>query len=342
LFFSVFASREEVAKMKDFTEVIGQEDIIAYFQKGIEENKISHAYILSGEKGSGKHLFAQIFASTLQCEKKGINPCGVCHSCLQVEGGNQPDIKYVTHEKVSLGVDDIRTQVNEDVLIKPYSSPYKIYIIPDGEKMTEQAQNALLKTIEEPPEYAVFLLLTDNINTFLPTILSRCVTLQLKPVAANLIKKYLMEQRQVPDYVAELSAKFSQGNVGKAIRYSSSEQFTEIKKDTIHVLSHIDEMKNYEIMQFIKTMAEKKQDVNDYLDLMLLWYRDVLMFKVTQDPNGLLFADEVATIRKQAESKQYEGIEAVIQAIEKAKIRLKANVNFDTAMELMICVMKEN
>lgn len=328
--------------MKDFGQVIGHREVIEHLQKGIQENKVSHAYILAGEKGSGKKLLADIFASTLQCEKESIQPCGTCKSCMQVEGGNQPDIIYVTHEKASLGVDDIRQQVNNDVAIKPYSSPWKIYIIPDGEKMTEQAQNALLKTIEEPPEYAMFLLLTENINTFLPTILSRCVTLQLKPVDAKLIKKFLMEKRQIPDYLAELSAAFSQGNVGKAIRYASSEEFIEMKKDTIHVLTHVDDMKNYEIMQFIKKMAEKKGDVDDYLDLMLLWYRDVLMFKVTQDTNGLLFIDEISSIRKQAQSKQYEGIEAIIQAIEKAKVRLKANVNFDTAMELMIFVMKEN
>lgn len=328
--------------MKDFGQVIGHSEVIEHLQKGIQENKVSHAYILAGEKGSGKRLLANIFASTLQCEKGSIQPCGTCKSCMQVEGGNQPDIIYVTHEKASLGVDDIRQQVNNDVAIKPYSSVRKIYIIPDGEKMTEQAQNALLKTIEEPPEYAVFLLLTENVNAFLPTILSRCVTLQLKPVDAKLIKKFLMERMQIPDYLAELSAAFSQGNVGKAIRYASSEEFIEMKNDTIYVLTHVDDMKNYEIMQFIKKMAEKKGDVDDYLDLMLLWYRDVLMFKVTQDINGLLFADEISSIRKQAQSKQYEGIEAIIQAIEKAKVRLKANVNFDTAMELMIFVMKEN
>jgi len=328
--------------MKDFGQVIGHSEVIEHLQKGIQENKVSHAYIIAGEKGSGKRLLANIFASTLQCEKGSIQPCGTCKSCMQVEGGNQPDIIYVTHEKASLGVDDIRQQVNNDVAIKPYSSVRKIYIIPDGEKMTEQAQNALLKTIEEPPEYAVFLLLTENVNTFLPTILSRCVTLQLKPVDAKLIKKFLMERMQIPDYLAELSAAFSQGNVGKAIRYASSEEFIEMKNDTIYVLTHVDDMKNYEIMQFIKKMAEKKGDVDDYLDLMLLWYRDVLMFKVTQDINGLLFADEISSIRKQAQSKQYEGIEAIIQAIEKAKVRLKANVNFDTAMELMIFVMKEN
>lgn len=327
--------------MKDFSQVIGHREVIGHLQKGIQENKVSHAYILAGEQGSGKRLLADIFARTLQCQKGSIEPCGTCPSCIQAAGGNQPDIIYVTHEKASLGVDDIRNQVNGDVAIKPYSSPYKIYIIPDGEKMTEQAQNALLKTIEEPPEYAVFLLLTENINMFLPTILSRCVTLQLKPVEPKLIKKFLMEKKQIPDYLAELSAGFSQGNVGKAIRYASSEEFIERKQDTIHVLTHVDEMKNYEIMQFIKKMAEQKKDITDYLDLMLLWYRDVLLFKVTQNPNGLLFADEISNIRKQAQDREYEKIEAIIQAIEKAKVRLKANVNFETAMELMIYVMKE-
>lgn len=328
--------------MIHFNQVIGHEDVKEHLQRGIQENKVSHAYILAGEKGVGKKLLAKIFATTLQCMEKGSNPCGKCTSCMQAEGGNQPDIIWVTHEKASIGVDDIRTQVNQDIGIKPYSSPYKIYIIPDGEKMTEQAQNALLKTIEEPPEYAVVLLLTENVNSFLPTILSRCVTLQLKPVAPLLIKKYLMETLSIPDYLAELSAKFAQGNVGKALRYASSEEFTDIKKDTLHMLEHVEEMKSYEIMQFIKSMSEKKQDINDYLDLMLLWYRDVLMFKVTQDPNGLLFEDELSYISKQAVSKEYEGIEAIINAIEKAKVRLKANVNFDTAMELMIFVMKEN
>ena len=328
--------------MKTFEQVIGHNDVIEHLQRGIKEDKVSHAYIFAGEKGAGKKMLAEIFAATLQCDDKGGNPCEKCKSCIQAASENHPDIIWVTHEKASIGVDDIRNQVNNDIAIKPYSSPYKIYIIPDGEKMTEQAQNALLKTIEEPPHYAVILLLTENVNTFLPTILSRCVTLQLKPVAPQLIKKHLMEQLSIPDYLAELSASFSQGNVGKAIRYASSEEFSEIKKDTVHMLKHVDEMKNYEIVQFIKSMAEKKKEVYDYLDLMLLWYRDVLMFKVTQDPNGLLFADELSAISKQASDKQYEGIEEIINSIEKAKVRLKANVNFDTAMELTVFVMKEN
>ena len=328
--------------MKHFGQIIGHSEVIEHLQKGIRENKVSHAYIFAGEKGSGKKTMAEIFATTLQCQGRGEVACGTCQSCMQAESGNQPDIKWVTHEKASIGVDDVRNQVNQDIAIKPYSSPYKIYIIPDGEKMTEQAQNALLKTIEEPPEYAVVILLTDNVNSFLPTILSRCVTLQFKPVAPKLIKKYLMEKLSVPDYLAELSANFCQGNVGKGIRYASSEEFSEIKKETLHMLEHIEDMKHHEIVQFVKAMSERKKDINDYLDLMMLWYRDVLLFKVTQDPNGLLFTDELSYIKQEAIKKEYEGIEAIINAIEKAKIRLKANVNFDTAIELMVFVMKEN
>ena len=101
----------------------------------------------------------------------------------------------MTHEKPgSIGVDDVRTQINNTVAIKPYQGPYKVYIIPEADIMTVQAQNALLKTIEEPPQYAVFILLTENADVLLPTINSRCVMLKLRYIKDALIKKYLMER----------------------------------------------------------------------------------------------------------------------------------------------------
>lgn len=108
-------------------------------------------------------------------KKAGFDPCQECHSCqTRLLPGNQPDIIRVLHEKPnSISVDDIRTQINNDVAIKPYSSKYKIYIVNEAEKMTQQAQNALLKTLEEPPEYVVILLLTSNLNALLPTILEQ-------------------------------------------------------------------------------------------------------------------------------------------------------------------------
>lgn len=328
--------------MYDFGSVVGHEQIIEHLQSAIKRGKVSHAYIVNGEKGMGKKTLAYTFAKTLQCEEHSTNSCNHCKSCLQIESSNHPDVITVTHEKLSIGVDDIRLQVNSDIAIKPYSGPYKIYIIDEADKMTEQAQNALLKTIEEPPAYAVIILLTSNSSKLLPTILSRCVSLNLKPVASEDIKAYLMKECSVPDYLANMSANFSQGILGRAIRYASSEEFTKSKEEVLHLLKYIDDMELHEIMEAIKSLSTHKLEINDYIDLMILWYRDILMFKVTKNPNLLLFKEEYKYISEQASKKDYEGIENIINAMNKAKVRLNANVNFDTTMELMLLTLKEN
>ena len=175
--------------MSGFKDVVGHRDIIQYIQDAVQQNKVSHAYILNGQRGSGKKMLANLFAMTLQCESGQLEPCGECHSCIQANSGNHPDIITVRHEKpASISVDDIRTQMNGDIMIKPYSSPYKIYIVPEADLLTVQAQNALLKTIEEPPEYAVIFLLTENADSLLPTIRSRCVMLKLRNIKDKLVK----------------------------------------------------------------------------------------------------------------------------------------------------------
>ena len=149
--------------MPGFKDIIGHKREIEHLEKAISTGKVSHAYIFSGEKGTGKLTLANAFAMALQCTGEGEKPCGTCHSCHQAASGNHPDIIHITHEKPnSIGVDDVRDQLVGDVQIRPYNGKYKIYIMPDAEKMTVQAQNAILKTIEEPPEYAVIILLTDN------------------------------------------------------------------------------------------------------------------------------------------------------------------------------------
>ena len=129
--------------MQEFGQIIGHEGIIQHLQNAMASHKVSHAYILHGEEGMGKKLLAATFAKTLQCSEGGIIPCNHCKSCLQSDTANHPDIIRVTHEKASIGVEDIRSQVNGDIQVRPYSSPYKIYIIEDADRLTEQAQNML-------------------------------------------------------------------------------------------------------------------------------------------------------------------------------------------------------
>lgn len=329
--------------MAGFSEIIGHEQIIEHLQNAIRLNKVSHAYILDGEEGSGKMLLASAFAQTLQCEQGGTEPCGKCHSCIQAESRNQPDIIRVTREKPgSIGVDDIRDQLCSDILIRPYSSPWKIYIVDEAEKMTVQAQNALLKTIEEPPAYGIVLLLTENSEAFLPTILSRCVTLKLRPVKDEQIRKYLMEELHVPDYQAEVCTAFARGNVGKAKRLAESDHFQELKDQVVHLLRHLNDMEIYEITDAVRRAGEYKADIEDYLDLMALWYRDVLLFKATRQIDSLIFSDEINYISAQASKSSYEGLEHILNALEKAKTRLKANVSFELTIELLMLTIKEN
>lgn len=329
--------------MAKFTDIIGQEQLKEHLQNAIATKKVSHAYIINGERSSGKEFIARIFAMALQCEKGGVEPCGECHSCKQALSGNQPDIVYVSHEKPNtIGVEDIRVQINGDIAIKPYSSPRKIYIMNEGEKMTVQAQNALLKTLEEPPEYAVILILTTHVEALLPTILSRCVVLNMKPVSDALVKKYLMEELEVPDYKANICVAFARGNTGKAKLLASSEEFEKVKDEAITLVKYINDMEINEIVKAIKKITEYKFDVNDYLDILSAWYRDVLLFKATKDVNSLIFKEEIQQIMRVSDRSTYEGIETIVNALQQAKRRLEANVNFDLTMELLLLTIKEN
>lgn len=329
--------------MGSFKDVVGHKDILKYISSAVENNRVSHAYILNGERGSGKKMLANLFAMTLLCETGDNEPCGKCHSCKQAESGNHPDIIRVTHEKPnSISVDDIRTQVNNTVDIKPYQGPYKVYIIPQADMMTPQAQNAILKTIEEPPSYAVFLLLTENAETLLPTINSRCVMLKLRNIKDTLIKKYLMENLEIPDYKADMCTAFAQGNMGRAIMLANSDHFNEIREEAVQLLKHISEMELNEIVASVKNISVYKLEITDYLDIIMIWYRDVLLYKATKEIDKVVFKDQLQSIKEQARKSSYEGIELILESLEKAKARLKANVNFDLVMELLFLTIKEN
>lgn len=329
--------------MAGFKDIVGHEQIVEHLQNAIHMDKVSHAYILNGPDKSGKMMLAKAFAMALQCEKKGTEGCMECRSCKQAASHNHPDIIYLTHEKLNtISVNDIREQINQNVSEKPYSGSYKIYIIDEAEKMNQQAQNALLKTIEEPPSFVVILLLTANADAFLPTILSRCIRLNLMPVPDEKVRNYLMKQYQIPDYQAEISTAFAQGNVGKAIQLASSESFKEMKDSAVQLMKRIKEIDIYEMGEAVKQIGEYKLSINDYFDIMMVWYRDVLMYKATMDVNGLVFKEQIYEIKRQASQSSYHGIEKILKALEKAKLRLNANVNFDLVIELLLLTIKEN
>lgn len=332
--------------MHGFEDILGQDAIVRHFEDAIATGKLSHAYILAGEEGFGKHLLAGRTAAALLCTEEGIHPCGVCSSCIQAEAGTNPDIIYVTHEKQLITVGDIRSQVVEDIQVKPYAGKYKIYIIDEAERMNEQAQNALLKTLEEPPAYAVIFLLAANTGSFLPTILSRCITLPLKPVKTQDIAELLTSRYNLPDYMARTCASFSGGSIGKAIRYASDADFISTRDEVVRLMSGIDQMSHAQLMESLSFFGDEKSrgsdshKTDDFLDMLSLWMRDMLMFKATQDLNRLVFHDSIIEIKRQAALRSFENINDSIEAIEKARMRLRAFVYFDIAMEMLLMALR--
>lgn len=326
--------------MRNFENIIGHEQNIEHLENAIENGQVSHAYIFNGEDGIGKMTTAKAFVKALLCESK--NSCGTCQSCIQIDSGNHPDVIYVTHEKAGITVDDIRDQVNQSVFVKPYSSDHKVYIIDEADKMNATAQNALLKTIEEPPAYAVIILLSNNKESFLETIVSRCVVLNFGPLKESQVREYLNSHYDNMNGREDLAVSYSMGNIGKAKKVIESDDFNEQKDFCLNLMANLEKWDIHEILLSLKQMASYKDYIYDLLDIMTIYYRDILILKVTGLPNKTVFKEKFSVMKNQSIYLSFEGIDTIIKEIEKAKIRLKANVNFDVTLELLLFVMKEN
>ncbi len=333
--------------MNTFKDIIHQPKILSHFLSVLESGKIPHAYILEGERFSGKEFVAKTFAAALLCESKekpSDKPCGKCHSCIQFESGNHPDFITVTHEKPALiSVGEVRSQVVDTLALKPYYSEKKIYMISEAELMRPEAQNALLKSFEEPPEYAVIMLLTTDAGALLETIRSRAVILNMQPVPDERVRDYLRNEVKVSEDRIETCVAFARGNVGRAKLLAVNEEYEHLMADAMDLLRHIPEMDASEIISRVKGVSEAyKLGITDYLDVLAIWFRDVLLFKATSDPNGVALISELPSIRNMANCISYEGIDLILQALDQAGKRIKSNVSFSLTMELLLLTIREN
>ena len=165
--------------------------------------------------------------------------------------------------------------------------------------------------------------------------------LDLKPVKNSIVEEYIRNNYDVSDYECRFAANFAQGKIGRAKTIVESTEFAHLKQDVMHVIKNAKDMTSGEIMAVVKDINNYKLTIDDYLDLMAMWYRDVLVFKSTNDVNPVIFKDELSQIKSQASHFSYEGLQDILNSIDKVKIRLKANVNFDLVIELLIMAIKQ-
>ena len=327
--------------MPQFEDILGNSQIKNNIKTAIANRSVNHAYIICGPQGSGKRMIADVFAKAILCEEDK-KPCGVCQSCRMTESGNNPDILYPVPLKTKvLGVDDIRDQIVKPSSIKPYMFKYKVFILEQADKMTIQAQNAFLKTLEEPSGFSIFLLLADSLDAFLPTVLSRCVVLRTESVNKKSIYSLLLSEG-IDENTASLASEYSRGNVGEALSLARDEQFIAMRDDVINILSGIYDKNTAEVMMLGNYFKNTYKENKRLIDVFYLWFRDVLAAKTTGDEKYIIQKDKKELIFDSAEKETVDGLIKKTETVKNTAFNIKRNASFQTAMEVMLMNIKEN
>lgn len=326
----------------DFELITGQKEIISSLTGSLVNSRIGHAYIFNGPKGIGKKTVARIFAHILLCEKKDpYRSCGECFACRLSAEGTNPDFKIVESETLSIGIDEVR-KIQNDITIRPLYSDRKVYLIPDAEKMTVQAQNCLLKTLEEPPGYAVIILTTSNSDTLLETIRSRAVRLNFKKNTPGEVKEFLLrkygEELENVDFIAS----YADGVIGVAMELAESEEFSEIREETIKLVDKLGSSKLIDVFQMHEFFEKNRENTDKILDIMALFYRDMLAVKAAAGKERILInSDKKDIIEKNAAGCSISRLANNIDLIERTRRRIRQNVNFQLSIELMLMELQE-
>ncbi|ABW17632.1 DNA polymerase III subunit delta' [Alkaliphilus oremlandii] len=319
--------------------IVGQEKAIKNLEKAVLENQVAHAYLFEGAEGLGKKALALKLAAALVCFDHSKRPCGKCNSCLKINSGNHPGIKII-EEAGTIKVDEVRELI-KDIQLKPYEGSHKVYIICDADKMNIQGQNALLKTLEEPPAYATLILLTTKKSSLLPTIISRCQSIKLSPVSSDRIKSYLIQEKDMDPDRAQMLAALSEGIIGKALDLLSNEDFYKRREDTIDLCNALMGAKVLNILEYTMFFEEQKIYVEQILDLMVSWYRDVFVYKETGNIELITNVDKKQELDLKAGRIDFRKLRDIIFIIENAKNNLKSNVQFHLNIEVMLLNIQE-
>ena len=293
-----------------FDEIIGNDKIKEALEKTVNENKVSHSYMFVGIDGIGKQLVAKKFAQAILCTKETEKSCNQCKSCIEFMSNNHPDFLYLEPDGNSIKIEQIR-YLQRKIQEKPIISNKKVYIINDADKMTTEAQNCLLKTLEEPPEYGTIILIGSNENAFLNTIKSGCMKISFRPIESKYIKQYMEKIYDMKNISQNMLEAF-QGSIGKAINLKDKkEQYENIEK----MIERLNKTDMTELIKLGEPLYQAKDEIINILD-----YMNIILLKLAK------------------ENTQYA---KCINIIEDTKKRLKQNANYDMCIDNMILNMWE-
>lgn len=314
--------------------VIGHEWALDLLAQAIRGGRVSHAYLFTGPAQVGKVTLARAFAQALQCENFQDAPCGTCHTCRRVVQGRYPDVQYITADKNIIQIEQVRV-LQTDAAISPLEGKRKVFIIREIERASLPAANALLKTLEEPPPQVVLLLTSSRRDLVLPTILSRCQVVGLRPLPLAQVQRALQEHWDVAEERAPLLARLSAGRLGWAVTAHTHPVVWETRSKHLDDLLVLTEDGYPGRLAYAEALSRQPDSVEAVLELWAAWWHDVMLLQHDLG-DALLNLDRKTQLIQQSALYRPDQVQHALNDLAQTLRRIKANVNLRLALDVLL------
>lgn len=318
-----------------FKEVIDQKAAIKILKEELKTNRINHSYLFTGKEGVGKKTLAFEFTKALMCREEKSDSCNKCISCKKIEHFNHPDVKLIMSEEDSnqIKIDQIR-ELQKEITLRPYETDRKVYIIDEADKMNLAAANCMLKTLEEPPNYAVIILLAEKIDQLLPTIISRCQQIKLNNISRKKIKRYLKDQN-LDEKEVRLYSMLAKGSLGKAKNLINNDEFLNRRTEIIDILVQLPELNTVDIFDYAGKLQNLLQEKMPLFNLISSWYRDIILY-MNGNKDNILNYDYIEIIEKQSQNYSINELLNILKLIDSYENYIERNVNKKLILQVLM------
>lgn len=302
-----------------FNDILGQEKPVEMLKGYLAESQLSGAYLFTGPEGVGKKLLAKTLSKTVNCLELTSDSCDRCSSCRKIESGQHPDIHIIENGDDDIKIESIR-QLQKEIYLRAYEAKVKVFIIDNCHKLTSEAQNALLKVLEEPPKNSLIILITDKPGLLYKTIISRCRTLRLEPISRGIAEDILKNNYKLDNQLSHFLSYFSEGRIGYALRLKDTDIFSQ-KNRVIDkfVLSRAANLESFSL--------QKKDEFKGFLNILATWFRDIYLLKTGVAHSELINFDRKNDLLKAMGSFTFLELNAILDTISDSFNYLEQNIN---------------
>ena len=324
-----------------FSDILGQENAIRVLQSALRQNRVPQAYLFSGYDGVGKKLTALTLAKALNCKALHDDACDRCASCHKITIASHPDVRVIEPDGQFIKIDQIR-ELQRDAGLKAFEGKCKVYIIDQADAMRPEAANALLKTLEEPSAACVIILVTANVYALLPTVISRCQFVRFVSLGVDKLATLLQQRNKLTPERARLMASLAEGCPGRALGMDA-ERLLKQRDDMERLLQKISgNLQDVRVIfEQVERLIEAKESIHDYLDLLLVWYRDLCVLREQGDARLIANSDALPRLRQAADALTSAQARRLFDCVYHTKQDMLRNANAQLTLEVMLISLTE-